>query len=606
MIHTGYTISKCRFPVLAFLFTACFLNGLAQERNVPPIDSAKKSLYANKGDDERFIKTCFFIADSYMDYDLYDSSQVWLNKIHLKLSYRSPSPFSYFLSSRQAEVYYYNNLPQLGLQESRRAVQIASALNDSLMLADSHNFLGLFYMAQDSIEQAIAAFLRGISFSAGGKSGPSYLPLTESHHLYSNLAEAYEKIKAYNMALQYGFLALEKATGSGSGRGMAIGHLNLGNLFLKKNDTAAAHIHYRDAASIAGRSGDVDVELLGLAGQSQCQLLSGRGSAAIAMLRKGFDLMRLSPQLNYYFALQFLQTAAEVYKATGESVLLAETLRQKSALQEYNQEKSNRQMQTILTAGLKNETLLLQMEVTDARQKQQIGSIRFYIIVLLALLLATVFLFYRHYSRHRLRMAQLRNKISQDLHDEVGATLSGIALYSHLSREQIKTRQTEKAESSLELIQNSATQMVSKLNDIVWAVNPLNDGMAGMAERLQEYAAEMAAAKDMQVKLDMDSRIHAVKLPMEQRKNVYLICKEAINNAVKYSGAQTIWLGISVRANRLCLTIADNGKGFDPEQVKKGNGLNNMKLRAAEMNALLSIEKNKEQGTLVRLICRIP
>ena len=68
---------------------------------------------------------------------------------------KRPSLFNYFLITRQAEVFYYNNLQQLGLQESRKGLAMAEALNDSLLLADSYNFLGLFYMNIDSMATSI-------------------------------------------------------------------------------------------------------------------------------------------------------------------------------------------------------------------------------------------------------------------------------------------------------------------------------------------------------------------------------------------------------------------------------------------------------------------
>src|SRR6478672_8999181 len=127
------------------------------------IDSLKKQInQANT--EEKFVNKCFLIADNYMDIDQYDSAQAWLNKISDKLSLRKPSLSNYFLSSRQAEVYYYNGLQRLGLQEAERSLGIAQSLHDSLLLADAYNFLGLFYTNLDSTTKAIPYFKQGIAF----------------------------------------------------------------------------------------------------------------------------------------------------------------------------------------------------------------------------------------------------------------------------------------------------------------------------------------------------------------------------------------------------------------------------------------------------------
>lgn len=123
-------------------------------------------------DDPRYVRVCFEVADSFMNFEKYDSAQLWLNKIHAVLPFKDNSVNNYFLITRQAEVYYYNNLQQLGLQESRRGLAMAEALNDSLLLADSYNFLGLFYMNIDSTAASIPYYQKGLLFpSTSGSTG---------------------------------------------------------------------------------------------------------------------------------------------------------------------------------------------------------------------------------------------------------------------------------------------------------------------------------------------------------------------------------------------------------------------------------------------------
>ena len=127
------------------------------------------------------------------------------------------------------------------------------------------------------------------------------------------------------------------------------------------------------------------------------------------------------------------------------------------------------------------------------------------------ILLAGSYGFYRFRKRKRLQNQQAlmneRLRISRELHDEVGATLSGIAMYSHLTKEQIKQSNTIEVEKSLNIMQQSAGEMVNKLNDIVWLVNPDQDSLQKLIQRLEEYARDMAAIKNMQVKVNVPEHL---------------------------------------------------------------------------------------------------
>ena len=194
-----------------------------------------------------------------------------------------------------------------------------------------------------------------------------------------------------------------------------------------------------------------------------------------------------------------------------------------------------------------------------------------------------------------------RLRISSELHDEVGATLSGIAMYSHLTKEQMKAGQTSEIEKSLNVMQQSSAQMVDKLNDIVWLINPEQDSLQKLIERLEEYATEMGAIKNMNVKISVPDKIADINLPVENRRNIYLFCKEAINNAVKYSNGSLLELTVKEVDNKLEFSVSDNGKGFDAVMVRRGNGLENMQKRADEIGAKLVLHSKEKEGVYVSI-----
>jgi signal transduction histidine kinase len=198
-----------------------------------------------------------------------------------------------------------------------------------------------------------------------------------------------------------------------------------------------------------------------------------------------------------------------------------------------------------------------------------------------------------------------RLRVSQELHDEVGATLSGIAMYSHLAKEQIKNTQTGAIQNSLNIIQSNASEMVNKLNDIVWLINPGQDSLQKLMQRLEDYAMQIAAVKNIRVKSNLNGYYAENILPAETRRNIYLLFKEAINNAVKYSEASLLELTINQNNNLLKITISDNGKGFAVDTLKQGNGLTNMQKRAEELNADFSINTKLNEGCQVSLALKI-
>jgi signal transduction histidine kinase len=146
---------------------------------------------------------------------------------------------------------------------------------------------------------------------------------------------------------------------------------------------------------------------------------------------------------------------------------------------------------------------------------------------------------------------------------------------------------------------------VNKLNDIVWLINPDQDTLQRMMERLEEYARDMGAVKSMQVKITVPDKIAGLRLPVESRRNIYLFCKEAINNAVKYSNGTLLELTIKETDGKLEFSVGDNGKGFDAVMVRRGNGLNNMQKRADQIGAKLNFQSKLNEGVRASMQCKI-
>ncbi|HXB33768.1 MAG TPA: ATP-binding protein, partial [Puia sp.] len=121
-------------------------------------------------------------------------------------------------------------------------------------------------------------------------------------------------------------------------------------------------------------------------------------------------------------------------------------------------------------------------------------------------------------------------------------------------------------------------------------------------QRMQYFAGELLSGKDILLQFDVTSSARNIKLAMDQRKNIYLIFKEAVNNAYKYSNAKTVTVNITAGANSLRMSISDDGTGFIPSEPSlQGNGLNNMKFRSKEIHAQLQIISRLREGTRIDL-----
>ncbi|MEO5563087.1 MAG: histidine kinase, partial [Chitinophagaceae bacterium] len=195
----------------------------------------------------------------------------------------------------------------------------------------------------------------------------------------------------------------------------------------------------------------------------------------------------------------------------------------------------------------------------------------------------------------------IRVRISRDIHDEVGATLSGVALFSEIARDKMKQQKGDDAQVYLDHITVNSKEMVDKMSDIVWAINPENDSFERIFAKLQSYAFNLCAGKGITLHTNIDDEIKELYPPMQAKRNLYLFMKEAINNAVKYSEGKNIYLSLQKAGNQVSAGIKDDGKGFDKGIRYEGNGLNNLKARATSLNGDLVIDSQAGKGTNIRL-----
>ena len=225
-------------------------------------------------------------------------------------------------------------------------------------------------------------------------------------------------------------------------------------------------------------------------------------------------------------------------------------------------------------------------------------TIWFKIIVLAAI--GIIFFGLYKYRLEQMKKVQIiRNNIASDLHDDIGSTLNSISIYSEVAKQQ-----AGKDIPALELIGVNSRKIIESMSDIVWTINPENDSFEKIIIRMRSFAYQLLRVKKVEYTFEVDEKLNSIALPMQVRKNFYLVFKEAITNVVKYSEASRVSIDLFEKNKIIMLRIRDNGKGIPVNAQTLGNGLMNMTRRAKEISAELNIISANDGGTEIELMLK--
>jgi signal transduction histidine kinase len=184
-----------------------------------------------------------------------------------------------------------------------------------------------------------------------------------------------------------------------------------------------------------------------------------------------------------------------------------------------------------------------------------------------------------------------RNRISVDMHDELGSGVTAIRLMSEI----VKSKMRDTTLPEIEKISNSANELLTKMNTIIWTMTSSNDTIENLIAYIRSYAVEFFENTSIDCIFSMPASIPSCEIGGEKRRNIFLSVKEALNNVVKHSQSSVVRINVTVQ-DRMIIEIQDDGIGIDLEKLRKfGNGLNNMKKRMASINGEFNIENS--QGT---------
>lgn len=207
-------------------------------------------------------------------------------------------------------------------------------------------------------------------------------------------------------------------------------------------------------------------------------------------------------------------------------------------------------------------------------------------------------------------LERVRTRIATDLHDDIGSSLTQIAIMSEVAQQQKNTGQA--TDDPLEMIYNVSNELVGKMSDIVWAINPRKDHLSDLTQRMRRFASDVLTAKGIDLEFVAPPFNENLSLGVNVRREVFLIFKEAINNIVKHSGAKQVEVRFVVSDSQLSLRVADDGRGLtvtaagtrppaDEGVEPGGNGILSMQGRALELGATFTLESDAGQGTVATL-----
>ncbi|RZM22155.1 MAG: hypothetical protein EOO88_30285, partial [Pedobacter sp.] len=418
---------------------------------------------------------------------------------------------------------------------------------------------------------------------------------------YNTIGLCYGQLSKPDSAIKY----LKKAVSEAIERKKHDVHrtISLGNIgymyYLQKNFTAASPLLGEDL------DGAIRIDDKGLAAGSaiplaDIYLLHGKTARADSLLRLARRYIGHSQQLERLE--NFYPIRSRYHQLLGNDKLAL--LYRDSTIWAIKRNDSVFNSLLVMRAQQQTDMAKLSEEKIKLENYRNISRTRLWAIAVIFILAALGFYILRRY-RGRLekekkrieelnRLLALRQRLSADMHDDVGSTLSSISLYTHSL---LMQPQSERQRSVLEKIKQNAQNAQESVGDIIWSVNPDMDLMEKIASRMRSLGADLTEHAHIGFSFTEKGDTASLQIEMSARRNLYLIYKEAINNAVKYSQCSQIAVTLQTSEQRFEMEVADDGAGFDGSKKYMGNGLINMQRRAGEINSELNIITNEKKGT---------
>lgn len=488
------------------------------------------------------------------------------------------------------------------LQHYHKALDIFNRLNDSLNMGNIYisiaNVLVYYGNKNEALnyhKQAAAILSRmGRKFELANE----LLNITDMYYTGNHLDSAERSVR---QALRIANDLKEKTY-------VAIAFYHLGKIYSLRKQYTAAEKYFLQSLQLSLPSKMVAWILKAYQGLGELYSASGKPQQAKVYLDKFMDIVHQNGNqeetLEGYFELAENAFALHDYENAFAYEKKFATL--KDSIYTASVSKNIAEMESRYQSQRKEQEIALlrkdrQLQEKELQKQRTFKWASFIFIGLLALIGFLIINRYRVKQKNKqlLAVEKLRNRIARDLHDDIGSTLSSINILSKVALQQSQPGEVTK--TNLQKIKDRSSATMESMGDIVWAINPQNDDVETMVLRMKTFTAEILEPLNIKYLFANGDDFRNVKLNVEIRKDMYLIFKEALNNAAKYSQCNQIKIELKKEGQWIKLTVTDDGRGFDMMQSNNGNGLRNMQERAGVMKAQLKLHTAPGNGTSIYL-----
>lgn len=525
----------------------------------------------------------------------------------------------------------YNNIGasnrSLGMYEEAlqfylKALHIYETNNESSMLATVSNNIGMVYSYLNMNSKAIEYHLKAKDIFEDEKN------LKGISEVYNNIAILYANDGELDKALEYFKYSLKIEEQLKDKKGIAESANNVGGVYYYMAQIDSSLIYFKRSASIEKSIGNLSG--LGASYNNIAQVLMENNrveesktylDSAYYYAKKTNTVVEIQSALNsyasYYEAKNNPAEALKYFKeyaAVKDSLLNIETNSKVAKLEiEYQTEKKEKE--------------ILSQRADLAEKELSLSKKNSYILGLITLAVVLILLGFLVYNQQKLKNRQLqkenelkdallkietqnrlqeqRLRISRDLHDNIGAQLTFII--SSLDNLKYGFQLPEKLNDKLKTISDFASTTIYELRDTIWAMNKSEITFEDLQSRVSNFMDKAnSSAEQIQFNFNVDTGLsNTLTFTSVEGMNIYRIIQEAINNALKYAQANTIDVQFKKVDSELLVSIIDDGKGFEPSTVEDGNGLNNMKKRAHDIDGQITIVSEATKGTTIQLHIQI-
>lgn len=552
--------------------------------------------------------------------------------------------------SRGISGYYANKIYLEGTRKKQKTLGISLAKEyeafaikekSDYFLAKSYFSHAVVYQAAHVMDSAIVYYEKAIN------AYKKVNDLSEMAVIYLNISSIYLNQKLYDLALHYSHKALRADEALKDTLGMISDHANLSIIYYEKHDYQKEEIHIRESLRLSEKIKSPYNIMMGCTNLGEMFNDKNRPDSSLFYYQKAYNLSKT------YGAditkIEILIGIVQGYIKTKEYTKAAKFLKiaeENKAISDLNLEKkilltNNKIKLFTITARYKEAALLLsdytkltdssfvmatqdrvlefdsklkkaegEKELLAKEVKIQEQKTWIYVLGILgASLLILGFLYFRYQNKKQIAKNQTikllvqenefvaiksslegqlneRVRISKEIHDDLGSSLTTISLLTEI----LKTKVDGKTVPEVEKISATSDKMVDAMNEIVWSLNNQNDTLISLVAFIRKYARDFL--QNTPIKLVFEENIQSdINLQGNVRRNIYLVVKEAINNAVKHANAQELSLNIIANDTKLIINIDDNGKGFNNNATSlAGNGLKNMKQRMENIGGTFQIK----------------